>query len=397
MDPGLSRLKLASLALAFHPFPTARLFEVFSSPEGILAAASSELKKAAGLKPSEIRSILSFDVDLVGAQDLAELKKREVHLVSYDESRYPENLRQIPDPPPVLFMKGTFLASDWKALAVVGSRRASPYGISVCETFSRSLAAEGFCIISGMALGIDAVAHWTALESGGRTIGVLGTGLDRVYPQANSLLFERIPSQGALVSEFPFGTLPLAWNFPRRNRLISGMALGVLVIEASERSGTAITVRMALEQGREVFAVPGDIRSPTSRGTHRLIKDGAKVAESVQDILDELCLRVVHETPPGSNRNPPGTMEEQRDFAEVNPTFSEGGRDRGPAHETRPRLALCDHASTVLQMIGDEGTSVERLVLRTGWPAAKIAGLLTELELLGKVQKLRGNRYVRSE
>ena len=182
---------------------------------------------------------------------------------------------------------GACLPSDRGALAVIGSRKASAYGTRVCERLVRDLAAKGYCIVSGMARGIDSVAHWACIENNGRTLGVLGTGLDIAYPKQNLALFERIPLQGALISEFLPGTPARPENFPRRNRMISGLSRGVLVVEASERSGTMITVRMALEQGREVFAVPGDIRSLLSRGTHRLIKNGAKLVEGVDDILEE--------------------------------------------------------------------------------------------------------------
>jgi len=270
------------------------------------------------------------------------------------------------------------LPEDERAIAVIGSRKASAYGISVCRRLVRALVDHGFSIVSGMARGVDAAAHWAALEWGGRTLAVLGTGVDVVYPKTNRRVFQGILGCGALISEFLPGTQALAKNFPRRNRIISGMALGVLVVEAAERSGTMITVRTALEQGREVFSVPGDIRSPVSRGTHRLIKEGAKLVEGIGDILEEF------------------------------PSYREGtfvlspgvscGHVGSPVSQEQPARedAECER-ETLLGQLGDEGTCVEVLIERTGWPPEKMATLLTELELLGRVKRLPGSRYLRTD
>ena len=277
MNPGIARLKLARVALERSPFPTRAVFQALSSPEGILEATLEEFRGVRGLHPATLQSLLSMGEDPPDAGEVALLEKGGVRLISFEDADYPVNLREIPDPPPVLFVRGSILPEDRSAIAVIGSRKASGYGISVCRRLVRELVVRGFSIVSGMARGVDASAHWAALDGQGRTIGVLGTGVDVIYPKSNKPLFERAPRQGALVSEFLPGTEPFAKNFPRRNRIISGMALGVLVVEAAERSGTMITVRTALEQGREVFAVPGDVRSPVSRGTNRLIKEGAKL------------------------------------------------------------------------------------------------------------------------
>jgi DNA processing protein len=301
-----------------------------------------------------------------------------VRLVSFEAPEYPARLREIPDPPPVLFVRGRILAEDGAAIAVIGSRKASPYGLSVCERLVHGLVDCGFSIVSGMARGADTAAHWAALERQGRTLAVLGTGVDVVYPKGNRQVFERILEQGALISEFPLGTSPHAKNFPRRNRIISGIALGVLVVEAAERSGTMITVRTALEQGREVFAVPGDVRSLVSRGTHRLIKQGAKLVEGVEDILEEI---------PAHLRGRPRSGAVRSEESPCPPVARcRGEPTGGKGSDEREELIL---------HLTDEGTHVDVLLERTCWPSEKMATLLTELELLGRVRRLPGSRYVR--
>ncbi len=378
MNPRIARLKLAGVALARAPFPTQALFQALGSPEAILEASRDRLREVSGLHPATLNALISARDDPVPEQGPACPDESGLRLVSFEEAEYPANLREIPDPPPVLFIRGRILPEDERAVAVIGSRKASAYGVSVCRRLVRSLADHGFSIVSGMARGVDAAAHWASLESGGRTLAVLGTGVDVVYPKANKRVFQEIPGHGALLSEFLPGTLAFAKNFPRRNRIISGMALGVLVVEAAERSGTMITVRTALEQGREVFAVPGDIRSPVSRGTHRLIKEGAKLVEGIRDILEEF---------PSYVEGAPGLLpgfgrEEAGGTASGSRRAGEGaGRER----------------DTLLGQLGDEGICVETLIERTGWPTEKMATLLTELELIGKVKRLPGSRYLRTD
>lgn len=383
MDSRVARLWLASAAQSAHPFPTAALFKAFGTPEGIFSRVERETEKVGGLSGAARRSLLFHPVPAQVSKHLERLDRDKIRLVSYDEPEYPDRLRSISDPPPVLFVKGTLLPEDSRAVAVVGSRNATPYGIWACQFFAEGLARAGFCVVSGLAVGIDATAHWACLEAGGRTIGVLGTGLDRVYPKANARLFEQIPGHGALVSELPLETPPAAWNFPRRNRLISGLSAGVLVVEACERSGTSITVRTALEQGRDVFAVPGDIRSPGSRGPHRLIQEGAKLVESVDDIVAELEGICGSAGPRAAFQSEgPDRPKEERPAGRSVGDIEFAGL---PDEETR---ALLGH-------IDDRGTTLETLERRTGWPLDRLSWLLTELELLGKVQRLPGSRYGR--
>jgi DNA processing protein len=346
------------------------------SPEAILEASPGKLRLIPGLHPQTLHALISVRDDPTGADEIAAVEAAGVRLVSFEDAEYPGNLREIPDPPPVLFVRGRIDPEDQRAIAVIGSRKASAYGTSVCGRLVRALVAHGFSIVSGMAKGVDTAAHWAALDCDGRTLAVLGTGVDVVYPKANKRLFETILDRGALLSEFLPGTEPFAKNFPRRNRIISGMALGVLVVEAAERSGTMITVRTALEQGREVFSVPGDVRSPVSRGTHRLIKEGAKLVEGIEDILEEFPFQ-------GEGRFSLKSRVCSGDA--VRPGSQEqGAREEGEAE----RETLIGHLS-------DEGICVDVLIERTGWPSEKMATLLTELEVIGRVRRLPGSRYLR--
>ncbi len=390
MDPRISRLILAAAALGRVPFPTQNLFEAFGSPERILLAERSELESIEGMSPAIIRALVSAREQACRASQLAALEKYQVRLISFDEQEYPESLQRITDPPPVLFVKGHLLPQDRRSIAVIGSRKASSYGITICEEFVRGLAREGFSIVSGMARGIDTAAHWAAMENETRTIGVLGTGLDVIYPKANSSLFIRIPKEGALVSEFLPGTEARPMNFPRRNRIISGLVMGVLVVEAAERSGTMITVRMALEQGREVFAVPGDVRSRLSRGTHGLIKQGAKLVDNVEDILEELC-HIEGEGRPsssvtwggagGDGKRCPSPWNAEQNAQSSRPVLSSVS-GQGAVHP--------EEVDTVLRLLSHQGTTMEILIQRTGWRPEIMTVLLTELELLGKVKRQPG-------
>lgn len=264
-----------------------RLVEHFGTPKKVLEASERELSGVRGVSSAAIASILTHDSRNAAEQECTALKKSGARIVTLHSPEYPPLLLQIPDPPPFLYVKGELRRYE-TAIAIVGSRRASCYGISSTETMARGLARHGITVVSGMARGVDAAAHHGALAEGGRSIGVLGCGIDVVYPAENRKLFSAMASRGALVSEFSMGSRPLAENFPRRNRIISGLCRGVLVVEAAEGSGSLITAQCALEQGRDIFAIPGNIHSMNSRGANRLIKQGAKLVERVEDILEEL-------------------------------------------------------------------------------------------------------------
>ncbi|MBS1201318.1 MAG: hypothetical protein H6R27_1996 [Proteobacteria bacterium] len=285
------------------------------------------------------------------------------------DAGYPPQLRAIADPPPVLHVLGDPAALSAPAIAIVGSREPTPAGRETAFEFARGLASAGLVVASGLAAGVDAAAHRGALEAGGRTVAVCGTGLDLVYPQANAELAARIVAQGALISEFPPGTLPLPHHFPRRNRLISGLALGVLVVEARYRSGSLITARLAADQGREVFALPGSIHNPLARGCHRLIRDGARLVETVEEVLAGLQADLF------------GALCERPAQAPDSTAFSGGALDR--------------EAKILLNACGFEPVDVDTLVARTGFPAGSVASMLVLLELRGEVESCAGGLYCR--
>ena len=300
-----------------------------------------------------------FDFDPAEAVDrsLAWASQPGQCLLTLADTAYPQSLLEIPDPPSILYVRGNPALLQNRGLAIVGSRNATPQGLQTAETFARALAAKGLAIISGLALGIDAAAHRGALAAKGATIAVIGTGADRIYPARNKELAMAIAEHGTIVSEFPLGTPAIAANFPRRNRIISGLARGVLVVEAALESGSLITARLAAEQGREVFAIPGSIHSPVARGCHRLIKQGAKLVETAQDILEEL----------GSHPESPGV----------------------------PEVADTAGNSVILKALGYDPCALDDLVDRTGISADRLLGELLTLELDGLIATLPGNRYQR--
>jgi DNA processing protein len=288
-------------------------------------------------------------------------------MVAIGDSEYPANLKQIHDPPPVLFVRGEFLPSDERAVAIVGTRRVTPYGRLVSETLGRDLGARGVTVVSGLAVGADAAAHRGALTSGGRTIGVLACGIDVPYPRDTLELREQAAERGAVVSEVPLGTPARSARFHARNRLISGLSLGVVVVEAPERSGALITANLAADQGRQVFAVPGSVNSVLSRGTHALLRDGARLVESVDDILDEISLP---ELPPE-----PG-VEARR---EEQPSVS----------------GLTQDEQAILGALSLQQRHVDELIEGCDMPSARASSSLLMLELKGLVRRLPGNMFMR--
>ncbi|HEY8421516.1 MAG TPA: DNA-processing protein DprA [Thermoclostridium sp.] len=265
----------------------AELLRLFNSPAEIYKADAIELAKTGVLNRDNITAVLSKEYRDTVDRTIEEIDKKNINVITLNSSTYPELLKNICDPPVCLYVKGKLYA-DELSIAVVGSRRASGYGITVAKKISGELAQSNICVISGMARGIDTAAHVGALSVKGRTIAVLGCGIDLVYPPENKKLMEQIIEYGAVISEYPPGVEPAPHHFPVRNRIVSGMSVGVLVVEAGEKSGSLITAQLALEQGRDVYALPGNVISINSKGTNKLIQDGAKLVTSVQDILDEL-------------------------------------------------------------------------------------------------------------
>lgn len=263
-----------------------QLLQTFGSPTTVLATPASALRQI--VRPAVANAIVKeADIDVLAPVSLW-LEDAQNHIVTLADADYPQSLLNIPDPPLILYVKGRLDLLNNSSLAIVGSRNASTQGIRNSEAFAAAISEADLCIVSGMAHGIDTAAHLGGLRGRGSSIAVIGTGLDKVYPSANRDLAHQLALEGTLISEFPLGTPPLAHNFPRRNRIISGLSLGCLVVEASLQSGSLITARMSLEQGREVFAIPGSIHMPQAKGCHALIKQGAKLVENPRDILDDL-------------------------------------------------------------------------------------------------------------
>ncbi|HEU0188827.1 MAG TPA: DNA-processing protein DprA [Gallionella sp.] len=340
-----------------------RLLKEFGSPEAVFAASIGSLKSV--VKADVAAEICKGIANDVIVPTLAWLQDINNHIVTLADSDYPQALLNITDPPLLLYVKGRLELLNHPALAVVGSRNATPQGIGNAEAFAKSLSDAGLCIISGMAHGIDAAAHRGALRGQrnlqGSSIAVVGTGLDKVYPSANRDLAHTLAQQGALISEFPLGTPPLPANFPRRNRIISGMSLGCLVVEASLQSGSLITARLALEQGRDVFAVPGSIHAPQSKGCHALLKQGAKLVETAQDILEELGAPLI--------TSPLNSLAQGLDTQS-------------------PDFELLDH-------VGFDPVDLETLRNRSGLTVAELSAMLLTLELSGHINTIPGGLYQR--
>lgn len=330
-----------------------RLLQTFGSPEAVLLAPTSELTRI--VKPAVARAIAQGVNDEVLVATEAWLSDPLNRILSIADSAYPRALLNIPDPPFILFVKGRLELLNAESLAIVGSRNASPQGLRNAEAFAQTASESGLCIVSGMAHGIDAAAHIGGLRGKGLSVAVVGTGLDKVYPSANRELAHQLAQNGAIISEFPLGTPPLPANFPRRNRIISGLSLGCLVVEASLQSGSLITARMALEQGREVFAIPGSIHSPQSKGCHALIKQGAKLVENAQDILEELGAGFI-----GTTAFAPTTTEHEL-FAHLN----------------------------------FDPVDLDTLSQRSGLTIAALSAILLQLELDGRITTLPGGLYQR--
>ncbi|HDI11270.1 MAG TPA: DNA-protecting protein DprA [Candidatus Acetothermia bacterium] len=341
------------------PRRLARLLGAFGDPRGILTASEEELAEVIGTDAA--RKVARERKEADPQRELSMASRAGATVITVDDPAYPEVLLSLPSPPIVLYVLGELTPADRKALAIVGTRRATSYGRLVARKLGQELAARGITVVSGMAPGIDIAAHKGALEAG-RTIAVLGTGLGRPYPAGSEKLLQEIAEHGAVVSEFPWEMEGTKWTFPRRNRIIAGLSQGVIVVEAPARSGALITAEYALEQGKEVFAVPGPITSTASQGTNRLIQEGAVLVASVEDILGEF----------------PGW----------------GQRDQG---EGRRIPELSPQARGVYEALAAEPLGISELMERTGLPHGELSGILLELELAGLIQELPGRRFTRAD
>jgi DNA processing protein len=340
-----------------------QLLAKFGSPEAIFSASISQLRE---IVDDEIAKKINNGVDIEAITPTLDwLKKDNAHVVTFADSTYPKQLLEISNPPAVLYAIGNLHWLNHPSIAMVGSRSATPQGEKNAEDFAQSLCELGLCVVSGMALGIDGAAHRGTLKANGATIAVVGTGLDIVYPARHRDLAHKIAERGLIISEFPLGTPSKAQNFPRRNRLISGLSLGCLVVEANMDSGSLITARLAAEQGREVFAIPGSIHSPVSKGCHQLIKQGAKLVENTQDIFDELINMLPNDSPSGLMKN-----------------LSAIGQ-------------ISSEPNTVLACMGYDPVNFETLRKISGLTTEALSSMLMVLELEGKLTTLAGGKYQR--
>ena len=340
------------------------LLENFGSPRHILKASLSALLKVEGVRREVAQHILRANYTTDHAEVIRGVEKAGARITTYLDPEYPPALKQIHDPPMLLFIKGGDLPQNLTFVSVVGSRNPTSYGLEVAEKISQGLARRGIGVVSGMARGIDSAAHWGCLGGRGFTVAVLGTGIDRIYPASNKKLHEQISGKGAVISEFPLGTPPEPKNFPIRNRIISGLSRGVVVVEATKNSGSLITASLALDQGREVFAVPGSVNSFKSRGCHFLIKQGAMLIENSDDVLDGLGLNYT--------------------FAPKTDTFKE-----------KPLPELDQTEMNIYEMIGDYPIHIDHIFRQSDLKPGEISSLLTKMELKGIIKQLPGKMFVR--
>jgi len=368
MEKRPSEQKLDWLALSLIPglgsVGIKNLVTRFGGPEAVFQASPGELDTVEGLRKEIARRISRREFSVDPLKVVRKVEKLGVKILAYGDAEYPPLLREIHDPPMLLFLKGKQVPANTTFISVVGSRNPTPYGLKTAEEIAQGLARRGLGIVSGMARGIDSAAHWGCVGGKGFTVAVLGTGIDIIYPASNRKLFQEITEHGAVITEFPLGTPPEPKNFPIRNRIISGLSKGVVVVEATKNSGSLITAELGLEQGREVFAVPGSIHSFKSMGCHYLIKQGAKLVENSDDILDELGL------------NYP--------FAKKTDTLKE------------PPLPIMEEAERIIyEIIGDFPLHIDQIAREGRMEPSTVSSTLMKMELKGLVRQLPGKFFVR--
>ncbi|MEW5744278.1 MAG: DNA-processing protein DprA [Nitrospirota bacterium] len=366
------------LALAFAndvgPMTARRLLAAFGSPRTIFEASLPELESVGQISASRAHGIKEFDGWDKVTREIAAARERGIAVVPFTDAAYPGPLKQLDDAPIILYIKGTLREEDRYAIAIVGSRDMTDYGRKTAENLAFDLAARGLTVVSGMARGIDTVSHRGALRAGGRSIAVLGCGLDRPYPSENKRLFTELCDAGAVISEFPLGAPPLRENFPRRNRLISGLALGVVVVEATMDSGSLITAQYALDQGKDIFAVPGNISIPNAEGTNSLIRKGARLVQRADDIIEEL--------------------------APVLRGLLRSGSSGRSEKKTAPRrfdaaagLEISDEEKAICTVLGDQPKHVDTIARELKIAPPKLLGLLLRLEIKGIVRQTEGKNF----
>ena len=364
-DEHLSQVRL-SMVSGVGPKIRQTLLKRFGSAGAVFAAAPNALREVAGVGTALARKICTAPSLEEVSVELAKYEADGVAIITDADPRYPRALKEIHDPPGLFYMRGDLLPTDDLSIAIVGTRHATPYGKAQAERLAGSLSRAGLTIVSGLARGIDAVAHRGAMDAGGRTLAILGGGVLNIYPPEHVELADEVARAGAVISETPPHFQPMAGSFPQRNRLISGLSLGVIVIEAAERSGALITARHAMEQGREVFAVPGRVDSRVSRGCHQLIRDGAKLVESADDVLEEL-----------------------------GPLIAPTPRDDGTVIHHPAELQLNELETQVLQAIGTQPISVDAVLQTTGLPVHRVLATISVLEMRRLVRRVSGQTIVR--
>jgi DNA processing protein len=371
IDLSLVRISMAEdifywLALSLTPgvggILIKRLLDHFKTPEAVFQASMKDLLQIEGLGEKVAKEIQKGPVEKKVEKELYLLREVGGKMMTINDESYPTRLREVYDPPPVLYVRGELRKEDELAVAIVGSRKTTPYGRWMTEKMGQELARHGITIVSGMARGIDSLAHWGALSGGGRTVAVLGCGVDVVYPRENRKLFNKIIDQGAVLSEFPMGSPPEGGHFPKRNRIISGLSIGVVVVQASMESGSLITANYALEQGREVFAVPGNVGSESSRGTHQLIKEGAKLVESSEDILEEILPQ----------------LEKERE---------------SPQKVESPARDLTEEERILYDQLSETPLHIDALIRESQFDPGKVSSLLLNLELKGLILQWPGKCF----
>lgn len=350
------------------PTRFSQLLRHFHSPEAVFRAPARTVANSISLPPETIAALTRFDWEHIVEEELERIQRLGYKLLTLNDSEYPPRLKKIWNPPPVLWISGEILPADHAAVAIVGSRSATEYGRRTSSRLAAELAGSGINVVSGLALGIDSAAHRGALAAGGRTTGILGCGLNVVYPKINGDLYEEIPRAGAVISEFPLDTTPERWHFPMRNRIIAGLSLAVVVVEAGERSGALITAKLALEENRDVMAVPGRAGSTQNRGAHALLRQGAQLVESGQDIIDVIA--------PQLERLPPGKNGRSAEKPPAPPDMSDRERD-------------------IWESLGDETVHIDALGRQVGLTPHQLAPVLLEMELKGLVKQLPGMRYIK--
>lgn len=344
-----------------------RLLTYFGTPENVFKSSPEDLMATEAVSPRVVSGVRNFNGEDRIGKELTEVKKRGFRLISLADDEYPNYLRQIHDPPPILYVNGEHMPDIGPAIGIVGSRHPTQYGIAMTRELSSGLVERGLTVVSGMARGIDTAAHEGALTAHGKTVAVLGCGLGTIYPSENKKLYHKIAEQGAVISEFPIHAGPEAHHFPVRNRIISGMSLGTVIVEATLRSGSLITARCAMEQGREVFAVPGSVRSFKSTGTHQLIKEGAKLVESVTDIIEEL-----------------------------DPILNPQNVRAGPeAKDSDSFVSLSSTERRVLEALTPYPIHIDTIIRQLSLNPGEASGILLQLEIKGAVEQMPGKLFVR--